>query len=308
LSLAAALMCAALAVTMSHNATEVSTRKRDLDVRLSEGGLVAGDAILIRIFKEESELELWMSNGTVFQLFATYPICYWSGKLGPKEREGDRQAPEGFYEVKAGQLRLTGRHPRSIDIGFPNAFDRSLGRTGSLILVHGGCTSIGCFAMTDAVMGEIYDLAEQAIGNGQAEIQVQIFPFRMGEEKVAAHAGSSWYGFWRNLKEGYDAFELTHVPPRIAACGGRYLIGSEPLLAQRDGADAFQHCDGSEPMMASPRLTPAPRRIGRRMAKSRPYDRSARHRTARIRQRGDKAARGARRVHTTDVSGAHSVR
>src|SRR5262249_25095691 len=155
------------------------------------------------------------------------------GKLGPKEREGDRQAPEGFYTVRASQLRQLGRHPHSFNIGFPNAVDRSLGRTGSYILVHGGCRSIGCFAMTDRAMDEIYELADQALGNGQDAIQVQIFPFRMQEGSMVAHAQSKWLEFWQNLKQGYDAFEEAHVPPSISACAGKYVVTSRQML----GAD-----------------------------------------------------------------------
>src|SRR5258705_668672 len=129
-------------------------------------GFFTGNPVLIRIFKEESELELWMQTAARFELLATYPICFWSGTLGPKEYEGDRQAPEGFYTVGAHQLITSGKHARSLDIGFPNTFDRSLGRTGSHILLHGGCRSTGCFAMTDPVMDRIYALVESALRAG----------------------------------------------------------------------------------------------------------------------------------------------
>ena len=145
----------------------------------TKADVVAGRALLIRIFKEESQLELWMQSAETFQLLATYPICFWSGNLGPKLFEGDHQAPEGFYAVGLHQFVISGKHARSFDIGFPNAFDRSLGRTGSHILLHGGCRSIGCFAMTDPVMDRIYALAEQGLRAGQDQIQVHIFPFRM---------------------------------------------------------------------------------------------------------------------------------
>jgi murein L,D-transpeptidase YafK len=181
---------------------------------------------MIRVFKQESELELWMLKGDRFELFATYPICFWSGKLGPKLREGDRQAPEGFYSVSARQLHRKGRRPRSFDIGFPNALDRSFGRTGSYILVHGGCTSIGCFAMTDPAMAEIYALTERALQEGQQRIEVHAFPFRMTETSMAAHAESHWHDFWLSLKEGYDLFERTRLPPAVSVCAGKYVFAS----------------------------------------------------------------------------------
>ena len=144
--------------------------------------------------------------------------------LGPKLFEGDRQAPEGFYAFGLHQFVVSGKHVRAFDIGFPNAFDRSLGRTGSHILLHGGCTSIGCFAMTDPVMDRIYALAEQALRAGQEQIQAHIFPFRMTEANLQRHSNSGWYAFWSNLKQGYDAFETTRTAPLVRACRGSYLV------------------------------------------------------------------------------------
>jgi murein L,D-transpeptidase YafK len=206
----------------------------DRERRLAEKGMTAGNPIMIRIFKRESELELWMQREGRYDHFATYPICTWSGRLGPKLREGDRQAPEGLYSVGLDQLVETGRRPRSFDIGFPNAFDRAFARTGSYIFVHGGCTSVGCFAMTNPIMEEIYTLGERAIRGGQEQFEVHAFPFRMTEANMAAHASSPWHPFWVNLKEAYDAFERTHVPPRVSVCAKRYLIrdGSQPELPE----------------------------------------------------------------------------
>jgi murein L,D-transpeptidase YafK len=196
----------------------------DRERRLAEKALTAGSPVMIRIFKQESQLELWMQKGSRFELFGTYPICVWSGKLGPKSREGDRQAPEGFYRVDVSQLRLKGRNARSFYIDFPNALDRYLGRTGSAIMVHGRCQSIGCFAMTDPAMEEIYTLVEMALYAGQDSIDVHAFPFRMTPSNLAAHATSAWHGYWHNLKEGYDAFQEARVPPRVSVCGGRYVV------------------------------------------------------------------------------------
>jgi murein L,D-transpeptidase YafK len=198
----------------------------DRERRLSETGLTAGSPVMIRIFKKESVLELWMQTGEQFELFRTYRICSWSGKLGPKQREGDRQAPEGFYGVDVQQLRLTGRNARSFYIDFPNVLDRTLARTGSAIMVHGRCTSIGCFAMTNAAMEEIYTLVERALHEGQDRIEVHAFPFRMTAANMTAHAKSEWHGYWQNLKQGYDVFEETRIPPRISVCGRKYVVDS----------------------------------------------------------------------------------
>jgi murein L,D-transpeptidase YafK len=195
--------------------------------RLAQKGLRSGAALFIRVFKSESELELWMEKDGRYELFATYPICHWAGTIGPKLREGDRQNPEGFYSVGPRQLHRIGRWPRSLNIGFPNTFDRAHGRTGSYILVHGGCSSVGCFAMTNAVMAEIFALTEAALRAGQPRVDVHVFPFRMTEANLAAQSGSPWLDFWRNLKEGYDAFEDTRLPPRIGICDRRYVVETQ---------------------------------------------------------------------------------
>jgi murein L,D-transpeptidase YafK len=200
-----------------------------LDRKLAARGVAIGHQILIRVFKLESLLEVWMQTGEGdrFELFATYPVCNWSGRLGPKLAEGDKQSPEGLYSVGLRQLRRIGRWPRSLDIGFPNTYDRSHGRTGSLILLHGGCTSTGCYAMTDQAMDEIFRLSEAALAKGRRRIQVHAFPFRMTPENLAAHAGSEWAGFWSNLKEAYDLFERTRLPPPVSVCANRYAVGAE---------------------------------------------------------------------------------
>src|SRR5262245_41649609 len=189
---------------ISADSLSVPEGARARDRRLADKGLTAGSPILIRIFKAEFELELWMRKGDRFELFATYPICYWSGTLGPKLHEGDKQAPEGFYAVGLNQIHRRGRWPRSLNIGYPNALDRAFARTGSLILVHGGCTSTGCFAMTNPVMAEIYALAEQALQQGHDRSPIHVFPFRMTEANLVARsvAHGEWRTFWLNLKLG----------------------------------------------------------------------------------------------------------
>lgn len=196
-----------------------------LDDRLKERGLSKGRAIFVRIFKVESELELWMQNATgTFTLLATYPICHWTGTIGPKLKEGDKQSPEGFYTVGLPQTRLVGRWRRAFNLGFPNTHDQLLSRTGSYILVHGGCSSVGCFAMTDQVQAEIFELADAALTSGQKRFHVQIFPFRMSDANMARFADHEWAHTWADLKPAYDSFERTHVPPAIALCGPRYKV------------------------------------------------------------------------------------
>ena len=186
--------------------------------------------VLIRIYKEESTLEVWKQdrNGK-FALLNSYPICKFSGNLGPKLMQGDYQAPEGFYDITSGQMNPNSSEYLAFNTGFPNAFDRSLGRTGSFLMVHGGCRSVGCYAMTDYAMEEIYGLVDEAFKGGQEKIQLQAFPFRMTTQYLASHAGDPNMAFWEMLKAGSDAFLATEQPPRVAVCDRRYVFN--PVVA-----------------------------------------------------------------------------
>jgi murein L,D-transpeptidase YafK len=195
--------------------------------RLAEKGMTEQSPILIRIFKAESELEVWKAKDDGrFYLFKTYPICSYSGGLGPKIEQGDRQAPEGFYLVSLDQMNPRSKYHLSFNVGFPNAYDRAYGRTGQNIMVHGDCTSAGCYAMTDAVVEEIFILAREALQAGQPAFQIQAFPFRMTAANLEAHKNDKWYDFWKNLKEGYDYFEISHLPPKIAVCEKHYIVNA----------------------------------------------------------------------------------
>ena len=194
-----------------------------LDARLASHALTLGSPVLVRIFKREFELELWMARDGRYHRFATYPICRWSGKLGPKISTGDRQAPEGFYTVANSQMNPNSRWHRSFNLGFPNALDAAHGRTGSALMVHGGCSSAGCYAMTNAVIDEVWKLTTAAFASGkQKRFQVQVFPFRLSEENLANHAGSPHMNFWRQLKVGSDLFEAHWLPPAAGVCRGAY--------------------------------------------------------------------------------------
>ena len=212
---------------------EISQPRYDrarLHTDLADAGFDLGDAAYVRIFKREHLLELWMqADDGRYRLFRSYPICKYSGQLGPKLAEGDRQAPEGFYRVASSQLNPHSRHHLAFNIGFPNALDQELGRTGSFLMVHGGCTSVGCYAMTDGQIDEIYAVVEAALGQGQPEVDVSIFPFRMTETALQATARSEWSPFWQNLKQGFDLFEQQGTPPRVAACDGSYVFGAAAL-------------------------------------------------------------------------------
>ncbi|MGO4706961.1 2-dehydro-3-deoxyphosphooctonate aldolase [Microvirga sp. 2MCAF38] len=199
---------------------------KPLAAKLEEKGFRLGAPAFVRIFKEENALEVWLSRNGTYELFATYPICTWSGTLGPKIAEGDGQSPEGFYAVGLNQLNPNSAYYRAFNLGFPNTYDRAHGRTGSLVMVHGDCLSIGCYAMTDRGIDDIYRIVEAALREGQREVPVHVFPFRMTSEKLGAMAGHRWAAHWAELREGYDLFEATRTPPLAAVCGGRYAFGA----------------------------------------------------------------------------------
>jgi murein L,D-transpeptidase YafK len=205
-----------------------------LAARLSKQDLQLGAPILVRIFKREFELEMWVKRGNSFEHFATYPICMWSGDLGPKMKQGDRQAPEGFYTVDSSALNPNSQYHRSFNLGFPNAFDGAHGRTGSLLMVHGDCRSVGCYAMTDGVIDEIWSLLTASLSAGQKRVQVQVFPFRMTAANMSRHAGNPSIGFWEQLRTGYDAFMRDRIPPIVSVCDGRYTF--RPATGDSDGS------------------------------------------------------------------------
>ena len=201
-----------------------------------------GSPILARLFKEESELEIWKQNQDgQFALLKTYPICRWSGDLGPKKKEGDRQAPEGFYTITRGQMNPNSNYYLAFNTGFPNSFDRAHGYTGSELMVHGDCSSRGCYAMTDEQIQEIYALARESFFGGQKEFQFQAFPFRMTALNMAKHRNNPNFAFWKMIKEGYDDFEATHQEPKVAVCDKRYVF------------DAVAPANATHPLKFDPR-------------------------------------------------------
>jgi murein L,D-transpeptidase YafK len=174
--------------------------------------------------KKEALLEVWINSDEVYRHLKDYRICAYSGELGPKEKEGDKQSPEGFYKVKKHHLNPNSKFHLSFNLGYPNDYDKAHKRTGSFLMVHGNCVSIGCYAMTDEKIEEIYALVEAALDQGQKYVQVHIYPFRMTEKNMALYDESEWYDFWVNLKEGYDYFESEHLPPYIKVEKKHYSI------------------------------------------------------------------------------------
>jgi murein L,D-transpeptidase YafK len=214
--------------------------------------------ILIRLFKEESELEVWKQDTTGrFELLKVYPICRWSGDLGPKISEGDRQAPEGFYTITPGLMNPNSNYYLAINTGFPNAYDRANDRHGGFLMIHGDCSSRGCYAMTDEQIGEIYSLARESFLGGQPSFQIQAYPFRMTPANLARHRTSPHLAFWKMLKIGNDHFEATHLEPKIDVCDKHYVFDAvQPRGTGSIVFNATGHCPAYvvNPEIASPAL------------------------------------------------------
>ena len=208
---------------------------------IEDKGMTAQSPILVRIYKQEAELEVWKEkrDGT-FALLKTYPICRWSGDLGPKVKVGDRQAPEGFYTITPGQMNPNSSYYLSFNLGFPNAYDRSYGRTGDFLMVHGDCSSAGCYAMTDEQIAEIFTLARESFDGGQKSFQVQALPFRMTPTNLAKYRNHPAMPFWRNLKEGTDSFDVSLRVPKVNVCNRRYVFNATPAPGR--GFDATLAC------------------------------------------------------------------
>ncbi len=211
-------------------------------VKMRELKMSASAPILVRLFKQESELEVWKKGPDgKFALLQTYEICKWSGDLGPKVKEGDRQAPEGFYTITPGLMNPNSSYHLAFNLGFPNAYDRSHGRTGSHLMVHGACSSRGCYAMEDKQIQDIYALGREAFKGGQRSFQVQAFPFKMTPENLAKHEGNPNMPFWQMLKEGYDHFEVTRLEPKVDVCGRQYVFNAKSADPNR-GLDPSRAC------------------------------------------------------------------
>ena len=212
-------------ISLANNAKANQPVSPKLVAAMVEKDMDLQSPILVRLFKQEAELEVWKQDRSGrFALLKTYPICRWSGDLGPKVREGDRQAPEGFYAISPTQMNPQSAYYLSFNTGFPNAFDRSLGRTGSELMVHGDCSSRGCYAMTDEQIAEIYSLGRESFFGGQRAFQFQAYPFHMTAVNMAKHRNNPNMPFWRMIKEGNDHFEVTKQEPKVDFCEKKYVF------------------------------------------------------------------------------------
>ena len=207
--------------------------------------------MLVRLFKQEAELEVWKQDRSGrFALLKTYPICRWSGDLGPKVREGDRQAPEGFYSISPGQMNPQSAYYLSFNTGYPNAFDKALGRTGSQLMVHGDCSSRGCYAMTDEQIAEIYSLGRESFFGGQRAFQLQAYPFKMTPVNMAKHRNNPNMPFWKMIKEGWDHFEVTRQEPKVDFCEKKYVF--DAMKAPNAKSDPVFDASAKCPVYAIP--------------------------------------------------------
>ena len=161
--------------------------------------------------------------------------------------EGDRQAPEGFYTITPALMNPNSNYYLAINIGFPNAFDKANDRHGGFLMIHGDCSSRGCYAMTDEQIGEIYSLARESFLGGQQSFQIQAYPFRMTPANLARHRTNPNMAFWKMIKVGNDHFEATHLEPE-----GRRL--RPPLRVRRRTAAGIEQVDGLQSKRPLPGL------------------------------------------------------
>src|SRR6202161_12649 len=216
-------------ISLANNAKANQPVPPKLIAAMVEKDMDLQSPILVRLFKEEAELEVWKQDRSGrFALLKTYPICRWSGDLGPKVREGDRQAPEGFYNISPAQMNPQSAYYLSFNTGYPNAYDKALGHSGSQLMVHGDCSSRGCYAMTDEQIAEIYSLGRESFFGGQRAFQLQAYPFRMTPLNMARHRNNPNMAFWKMIKEGYDHFEISHQEPKIDVCDHHYVFDAVP--------------------------------------------------------------------------------
>src|SRR5229473_3602268 len=223
-------------ISLANNAKANQPVPARLIAEMTAKDLDLQSPILVRLFKQEAELEVWKQDRSGrFALLKTYPICRWSGDLGPKVREGDRQAPEGFYAITPAQMNPASQYYLSFNTGYPNAFDQALGRNGSQLMVHGDCSSRGCYAMTDEQIAEIYSLGRESFFGGQRSFQLQAFPFKMTPVNMARHRNNPNMPFWKMIKEGYDHFEVMRQEPKVEFCEKKYVFdAAKPPDAAKD--------------------------------------------------------------------------
>ena len=261
--MAAAAVMIACANNVEIVAPHLRPLPKDTMMLLGKKGMDPQAPIFIRVFKEESELEVWKQRDDGrFYHFKTYPVCNWSGDLGPKVKQGDRQAPEGFYTITRELMNPDSKFHLAMNLGYPNAFDRAQRRSGEFLMIHGKCKSAGCYAMTDALIEEIYSIARESFIGGHDSFQVHAFPFHMSNENMTRHASHEAFPFWQTLKEGYDYFELTRQLPTVAVCNRRYVVN----VALRGGDPARLNPEAACPAFFKPKPDPFKPKPGEQIA------------------------------------------
>ncbi len=185
------------------------------------------EELYLRAFKQEKLLEVWSGpKGKPLTLVRSYPICAASGELGPKRKEGDLQVPEGFYEIKS--FNPTSNFHLSMQVNYPNRSDRVLSdqdHPGGEIYLHGNCASIGCIAIEDDPIEEVYLMALDA---KVRPVRIDLFPRRLDQAGLKAGEGDPNLEFWKQLAPGFSAFEKNHRPPevKIDAKTGAYALAA----------------------------------------------------------------------------------
>lgn len=232
---AAAAMLPALLAGCGETPGDLSSARADhplsakMLASMQDKGTTKEAPVLIRAFKKEAEVQIWkMKADGHYTLLKSYPICRWSGQLGPKKREGDRQVPEGFYSIAPGQMNPRSNYYLSFNVGYPNSYDRAHRYTGGEIMVHGVCSSAGCFSMTDEQIDEIYAVAREAFAGGQRVIQMQSYPFHMTPANFAAYRLDPNIAFWKELKIGDDNFDVTKKDVAVGVCNEHYVFNAAP--------------------------------------------------------------------------------
>lgn len=243
--------CGGIAPKSSSLRSVQSLKQGTID-KMKSLGSSPGQGTMVRIFKESNELEIWKQTASgSYKFFKTYEICAYSGTYGPKIKEGDRQAPEGIYNITPGLMNPNSSYYLSFDTGFPNKFDRAHGRTGSDLMVHGDCSSRGCYSMTDEAIAEIYSIMRETFAGGNPVVQMQIFPFRMTPKKLAMYSTNPNIDFWMNIKEGYDRFELSKTPPAWDVCEKKYVFELKGPNGAALDASASCPARGSDPLLTA---------------------------------------------------------
>ncbi|MEE4376317.1 MAG: L,D-transpeptidase family protein [Candidatus Competibacteraceae bacterium] len=174
------------------------------------------EQMLFLAIKDKKVLEVWAKTGMSWQLVKQYPVQAASGTLGPKLREGDQQVPEGIYRIKS--LNPNSAYHLSLELDYPNAFDlrqaQSDGRSdpGSAIFIHGKAVSIGCLAIGDPAIEELFTLVHQL---GKDKIRVVISPTDPRHKKLVPPTGApQWTSvLYENIE--HTVAEIFRIQPGL---------------------------------------------------------------------------------------------